>query len=126
MIRKTKEVDFGKSLFAAMRKRNMTQADLVRESGIGQTSISQLVNGKADPTLFTLIEIAKALDMSLDDLTGFRREASEDEKNRLRALAVALIEDTREIYGELQALNKHARMLERWARKYKLIEEEEE
>ena len=49
----------------------------------------------------------------------------EKERNALRAMAASVIEDTREIYAQLQVLNKHARMLERWAKKHRVIEEEE-
>ena len=117
--------EFGRRLYAAMRKRNMTQQELAGKLGHHYNVVGTWTRGNKTPSLKNLISLADALDMSLDQLCGVKKKAPEDETEQLRKLAVALIEDTREIYGELQVLNKHARMLERWARKYKLLEEEE-
>lgn len=117
--------EFGRRLYAAMRRKNMTQQELAGKLGHHYNVVGTWTRGNKTPSLKNLISLADALDMSLDQLCGMKRKATEDETEQLRKLAVALIEDTREIYGELQSLNKHARMLERWARKYKLTEDEE-
>lgn len=118
--------EFGRRLYAAMRKRNMTQQELAGKLGHHYNVVGTWTRGNKTPSLKNLIELADVLDISLDQLCGIKCKATGDETEQLRKLAIALIEDTREIYGELQALNKHARQLERWARKYKLLEDEDE
>ena len=118
--------EFGRRLYAVMRKRNMTQQELAGKLGHHYNVIGTWTRGNKTPSLKNLIELADVLDISLDQLCGTKKKAPEDETEQLRRITVALIEDTREIYGELQILNKHARMLERWARKYKLLEDEDE
>ena len=117
--------EFGRRLYAVMRKRNMTQQELAGKLGHHYNVIGTWTRGNKTPSLKNLIELADVLDISLDQLCGTKKKAPEDETEQLRRITVALIEDTREIYGELQILNKHARMLERWARKYKLLEDED-
>lgn len=117
--------EFGRRLYAVMRKRNMTQQELAGKLGHHYNVIGTWTRGNKTPSLKNLIELADVLDISLDQLCGTKKKAPEDETEQLRRITVALIEDTREIYGELQILNKHARQLERWARKYKLLEDED-
>ena len=49
-------------------KKGWSQADLARESGKDRQAIEKLENGKVNPTLYSLLEIAKALDVSLSVL----------------------------------------------------------
>lgn len=53
----------------AMKQREMSQADLARETGLTTSNIAYLVNGKTtDPRLSTLIALSKALNVSLEYL----------------------------------------------------------
>ena len=70
--------DLASRINEAMEKRDMTQADLARKSGLTTANIAYLVNGKTkDPRLSSVIAIAKALDVSLNYLVG--KEAWTDE-----------------------------------------------
>lgn len=58
-------------ILAAMKARNMSQADLVRSSHMGSSKVSQILKGSVkDPRLSTMVAIADALDVSLDYLAG--------------------------------------------------------
>lgn len=63
---------FGEILQKEMNKRNMTQADLCKLSGLKSGHISPYLNKKKDrdPQLSTVAKIASALDVSLDYLAG--------------------------------------------------------
>ena len=55
----------------ALDVRNMTQADLVRITGMSSAIISQIVSGKTpDPRFMTVVKIARALGVSLEYLAG--------------------------------------------------------
>ena len=55
----------------ALDVRNMTQADLVRITGMSSAVISQIVSGKTpDPRFTSVVKIARALDVSLEYLAG--------------------------------------------------------
>lgn len=58
----------------AMEMRGMTQADLARATGMSTAVIAQIVTGKTkDPLFGNVIKIAKALDVSLNYLAGWKR-----------------------------------------------------
>lgn len=117
---------FGENLRGALAKRKMSQRALARKLGLNESNVCLWVRGKSFPRADQLPRIADALDVSLDELFGRVRTAGEKEKGTLRAIALTLIEDTHDIYSDLQALNKHARALKAWARKYGILEEDEE
>ena len=55
----------------AMDKRDVTQADLARMTGLSTAIVSQIVSGKTkDPRFMSIVKIAKALDVSLEYLAG--------------------------------------------------------
>lgn len=117
--------EFSRRLYAAMRRKNLTQQELADKLGHHYNVVGSWTRGTRIPSMKNLVDLANELDVTLDHLCGIKRKASVDETDQLRSITIALIEDTREIYGELQVLNKHARQLELWARKYRLTEEEE-
>lgn len=52
-----------------MDELDMSQADLARKTGLTTANIAYIVNGKThDPRISSVIAIAHALDMTLDDL----------------------------------------------------------
>lgn len=61
---------FSNRLKKALEIRNMKQADLVRKSGIGKSTISQYVSGKFEPKQKGIYKIAKALNVSEAWLMG--------------------------------------------------------
>lgn len=58
-----------KKLRTERRKRDVTQKELANAVGIDQASISLFESGKRNPSLETIVKIAKYLDVSLDYLT---------------------------------------------------------
>ena len=46
-------------------KKGWTQAELARAVGKDRQAIEKLENGKVNPTLYSLFEVAKALDVSV-------------------------------------------------------------
>jgi putative transcriptional regulator len=61
----------GQRIITLRTKKGWTQADLAREADKSPQAIEKLENGKVNPTLFSLAEIAKALDVSLAVLVDF-------------------------------------------------------
>lgn len=58
-------------------RREMSQADVARLTGITQASLSNYENGKRDISVWVLIRIAEELDVSIEDLTGQIRRRRE-------------------------------------------------
>lgn len=63
--------EFGDNLAAMLRETDMTQKELAERSGISETSISYYLQGIRAPTAKAIINIAYALDCSIDDLIDF-------------------------------------------------------
>ena len=54
------------------KKKNWSQSDLARACSKDRQAIEKLENGKVNPTLYTLFEIAKALDVTLNTLIDLK------------------------------------------------------
>ena len=126
MIRRDDPTEFGKNAFKYMQARQITGKKLADSIGSSHAAVSNIINSKANPSLPMAIRIAAALDVSLDDLCGLRRIAGDKQRQAWSDIAADLLADCREIYGGLQRMNNHARALKRCARKYRLIEEDDE
>ena len=50
------------------RKQNLTLRELEKLSGVDYTSISKIETGAAEPKVNTIVKLAKALNVSLDEL----------------------------------------------------------
>jgi putative transcriptional regulator len=61
----------GQRVIDIRSKKGWSQSDLAREAGKDRQAIEKLENGKVNPTLYSLLEIAKALDVSLATLVDF-------------------------------------------------------
>lgn len=55
-----------KSIARLRYEKGLTQDELSQRSGIKQSELSKLENGKANPTLSTLHKLAKAMDAKLE------------------------------------------------------------
>lgn len=64
----TPELAFGQALQEARKAKGLSQEDLAFESGLDRTFISRLENGRRQPTITTIIQIARALDTSATSL----------------------------------------------------------
>jgi transcriptional regulator with XRE-family HTH domain len=58
----------GKNLKQIRTQKGMTQGDIVRALGVSRSFVSNIENGKTNPTLSTIKRIADALDVSVDRL----------------------------------------------------------
>jgi probable addiction module antidote protein len=45
--------------------------DLAKKTGLERKSIYKILNGEVDPKICTLVKIAKALDVKIDDLISY-------------------------------------------------------
>lgn len=58
----------GKNLKRIRTAKGITQGDIVRKLGLGRGFVSNIENGKANPTLSTITKIAKAIGVSVGEL----------------------------------------------------------
>lgn len=63
--------NFGDNLVEILQEKGMTQNDLVRDSGISAGSINAYIHKQSPPGIKAIINIAYALDMSVDELIDF-------------------------------------------------------
>lgn len=68
MTRDTLKKELGKRIIELREQKGWSQADLARACNKDRQAIEKLENGKVNPTLFTLLEIANALEISLSKL----------------------------------------------------------
>ena len=61
----------GQRIVEVRTKKNWNQSDLARACEKDRQALEKLENGKVNPTLYTLFEIAKALDIPLKELIDF-------------------------------------------------------
>ncbi|MES2592187.1 MAG: helix-turn-helix transcriptional regulator [Bacteroidota bacterium] len=59
---------FGKHLKKLRLERGITGAELARRSFIDKPHITRLEKGETNPTLYTLIKLSQALEISLQEL----------------------------------------------------------
>ena len=58
----------GQNLKRIRTKKGISQGDIARELGVSRGYISTIENGKTNPTLSTIARIAKALNITNDEL----------------------------------------------------------
>ena len=58
----------GKNLKRIRTKKGIAQGDIVRSLGMDRAFISNIENGKTNPTLATIAKLAKALGVPIGDL----------------------------------------------------------
>lgn len=61
----------GRRIVELRSRKSWSQSDLARACNKDRQALEKLENGKVNPTLFTLLEISKALETSLKDLLDF-------------------------------------------------------
>ncbi len=62
----------GQRIIDLRTKKGWTQSDLARACGKDRQAIEKLENGKVNPTLYTLYEIARVLEVSLTSLVDLK------------------------------------------------------
>lgn len=70
-------LDIGVQIAFARKKRNLSQTDLAKMTGLKPSAISHFECGRRTPTLMNVFKIANALRISLDELFnwGYTRES---------------------------------------------------
>ena len=58
----------GKNLKRIRTEKGISQGDIVRSVGIDRAFVSNIENGKTNPTLATIVKLAKAINVSVDEL----------------------------------------------------------
>lgn len=61
----------GQRIVELRSQKGWSQSDLARASNKDRQAIEKLENGKVNPTVYSLLEIAKALEVNLKDLFSF-------------------------------------------------------
>lgn len=58
----------GRNLKRIRKEKGISQGDIVRKLGMTKSSVSNIENGKTNPTLATIAKLAKALGVPIEDL----------------------------------------------------------
>ncbi|HEY4494263.1 MAG TPA: helix-turn-helix transcriptional regulator [Candidatus Paceibacterota bacterium] len=65
---KSEQVKLGKNLKRIRTEKGISQGDIARSLKVGRSFITNIENGKTNPTLATITKIAKALGISPKEL----------------------------------------------------------
>lgn len=65
------KIKLGKRIVMLREQKGWSQSDLARACNKDRQVIEKLENGKVNPTLYTLLELANALEVSLPELVNF-------------------------------------------------------
>mgnify|MGYP003580075226 CR=1 FL=1 len=61
----------GQRIIQLREKKGWSQSDLARACGKDRQAIEKLENGRVNPTLYTLYEVAESMQVSIRDLIDF-------------------------------------------------------
>ena len=59
---------FGKRLITVLKEKNMKQSELAKMSGVSSSRVSEYISMKSVPTIFAIVNMADALDMTVEEL----------------------------------------------------------
>jgi transcriptional regulator with XRE-family HTH domain len=71
-------------------QKGLSQIELSLSSGLSQSFLANLEKGKKQPSVYTIIKIADALDINVQDF--FPRTSSQETKRHIKDTIIALIE----------------------------------
>lgn len=77
----------GKEIQLLLEARNMTRKQLAEASGLTEAAISRYISGTRTPKSISLSAIAKALDVTSDELLGNVADSSDEVDNAIRLVA---------------------------------------
>ncbi|MBQ4307868.1 MAG: helix-turn-helix transcriptional regulator [Lachnospiraceae bacterium] len=69
-------MELGERLSCILSQQGMTQRELANMSGVDETSLSRYVNGTRKPCMDVLVRLSRALNVSVEYLTGNEEETS--------------------------------------------------
>ena len=67
---KSEQIKLGKNLKRIRTQKGISQGDIARSLKVGRSFITNIENGKTNPTLATIAKIAKAVGIPVKDLIG--------------------------------------------------------
>lgn len=62
----------GLRIIQLREKKGWSQADLARACGKDRQAVEKLENGKVNPTLYSLYEVAEALELDLQEIVSLK------------------------------------------------------
>ena len=65
---KSESAKLGKNLKRIRTEKGITQGDIVRTLGVSRSFVSNIENGKTNPTLATIARLAKVIKVSVSEL----------------------------------------------------------
>jgi transcriptional regulator with XRE-family HTH domain len=65
---KSEQIKLGRNLKRIRIKKDISQGDIARALRVGRSFITNIENGKTNPTLATIVKIAKVVGVSTDRL----------------------------------------------------------
>lgn len=65
---KSEQVKLGKSLKRIRTEKGISQGDIARTLKVGRSFITNIENGKTNPTLATIVKLARAVGVATDEL----------------------------------------------------------
>lgn len=65
---KSESQKLGRNLKRIRKEKGISQGDIVRSLGMDRAFISNIENGKTNPTLATIAKLAKAVGVPIDEL----------------------------------------------------------
>jgi transcriptional regulator with XRE-family HTH domain len=65
------QINVGKQIQKIRESKGLSQQDLAAKCNFEKSNMSRLETGRVNPTLSTLVKVAKALDVSLIELFSF-------------------------------------------------------
>lgn len=71
MNKKQLKEKIGQCIVALRSEKGWSQSDLARACNKDRQAVEKLENGKVNPTIYSLLEISKALEVPLKDLVLF-------------------------------------------------------
>lgn len=77
----------GERIQILLESRNMSRKQLAEASGLTEAAISRYITGSRTPKTISLSAIAKALDVTSDELLGNTKDSSNDVDKAIRLVA---------------------------------------
>jgi len=65
------KIEIEKQIVELRTKKGWSQSDLARACSNDRQAMEKVENGKVDPTIYSLLEIAEALEVDLKELVDF-------------------------------------------------------